>query len=213
MTRLAPTLLVLAAIAGGCTKNMESVEVVGVCSLPDSCAFSGGCDQFVLSRPIIDVSLTNSLQLYVEMQNRMADNTNQNTGGLNSKDAYVHEISVSYDNLTSGASLGGSSSGVLATVKASSTSVAKFYVVNETAGTALQTLGVPAWDPTAQNFWDFVGHVTVKGTLQDQTNFETAAFEVPFRVCNGCLLPCANGASCPPNNDGQMPRICASAAP
>ncbi len=207
-----PALAALVLLAGGCVqKGMDTINVDGICSLPDTCSFSAGaCSTFELSRPVVDVSLANSLQLYLNVRNQLPVGGEEGST-TNTHDAQVKDASISYDAAGGGAlALGGSSMDTFGTVPAAGAAVVKVYVIPEEAMVRLAALGVPAFTPTAPNYWEYVARVRLSGTYQDTSKFESGDFEVPFRVCNGCLTPCATGVTCPPNNDGQTPAICAA---
>jgi hypothetical protein len=206
---LAPTVVAaLLLLASGCAqKAQDSVQIVGLCSLPDDCAFpSGGCDTFDLARPVVDVSAATSLQLVLDVRNQLSTNGGGDEGSTNTHDAQITEAAMSYSSLTAGFSLGGSSMHPVAHVPAEGEATAFVYVIPEEAMVRLKALGVPAFDGT--NYVDMVANVKLKGTFQDGSTFETGEYEQPFRVCNGCIVPCAAGVACPPDAEGQSPAIC-----
>jgi hypothetical protein len=205
-------LAALTLVGSGCVKDVGSVKVDGVCALTDDCSFpADGCEAFFITRPVIDVSLTSTLRLFLNVTNQL--DANGGGGALNTHDAYVDRISTSYSVVDPGFSLGGSITPTVGTIFPESTSTVEMYVIDEDAGARLAALAIPAWNPLAQNFVDMVAHISVEGHFVDGETFTTEPYDLAFRVCRGCITPCAGGAVCPPGNNGQIPIVCASATP
>ncbi|ACG71919.1 conserved hypothetical protein [Anaeromyxobacter sp. K] len=96
-TRLATLLLATAALA--CTvDNNASIQVVALCAPPEeTCATDGGCGAYLASQPFVYLEGgTNFLELFVEMTNQLADNSDPSAGRLNTNDAYLEKYRLSY---------------------------------------------------------------------------------------------------------------------
>jgi hypothetical protein len=203
----------IALLGSGCVQDVGFIRVDKVCQVPDTCSFeSGGCETSILSRPVIDVSQSITLQLYIDVTSQLEEGGTDG-GALDTHTAYVDRITTGYTILDGGLSLGGSGSTTVGTIPPGETTTVKMYVIDEDAGTALGALAVPAWDPVAQNYVDMVAHVTVHGHLEDRSSFKTEPYDLAVRVCRGCLPVCVGGAVCPPGATGQSPIVCEAATP
>lgn len=209
-TPLAPLALAAALVAAGCAdKAQDSVEIVGLCALPDDCKFnSGGCSDFYLGRPVVDVALASSLQVVLDVRSQVTPNPNTGSGGTNTHDAQIQTASISYDFVNAPTGLGGTTMQTVGHVPAGKESVVVVDLVTEEAMTRLKGLSVPAFNAAVPNYWDVVANVTLKGVYQDNSKFETGTFSQTFRVCNGCLPACPGIVTCPPGGEGQTPAIC-----
>ena len=206
-------LVAIALLGSGCAKDVGFIRVEKVCQVPDDCTFSaGGCTESILSRPVIDVAQSLTLQLYIDVTNQLDENGNDE-GAVDTHAAYVDRISTSYSILDPGYSISGSGSTTVGTILPRETKTVKMYVIDEDAGTALGALAIPAWNPATQNYVDMVAHITVHGHLEDRSTFETEPYDLAVRVCRGCLPVCAAGAVCPPGASGQLPIVCEAPTP
>ncbi len=196
-TVLASALVLGAALLGhGCADDRATVQIQHVCSPPDTCAFDEGCDAQYISWPTLDrtASPTDTVILYLQVENQLPDNSNANTGRLNTNDAHVDEAIVEYE----GVPLPKITAGMNLRVAAGSTSVVKVEVIPTAIGTAL-----------AAFTGELLANVRLGGYFDDGTRFETGDFAVTVRVCAGCVgLSCAGGPTCPPNSEGQLPVTC-----
>jgi hypothetical protein len=204
-TRLALLLPFLAA-AGCIADNNASVKVAGICLPPDdptTCVFAATCSGQYIGQNVMDVNVTNMLWTIIQVDNQAPNNENLSTFRTNTNDAYVQEFEVEY----SGAALPTTTAPVFgsAVVPAAGSTVISVQPVPESIGTSLQASGVIA----AGGKLDVVAKLRLKGVYGDTTEFETGVFEIPLRICNGCIgrLICTAPdvpAICPPN-DGQIP--------
>ncbi len=186
----------------GCAKNMTSVEIAAICAPPDdaaACTFNATCGAQFIGVTKIDVGLTDRLWLIVQMNNQMTNNADPGTFRTNSHDAYVEEVSTEYEapfpipdtrQRVGPYVVPANGSAVVSIFPVTPVAAA---VIGAAAGTT--PLGI-------------VAKTKVSGHYQDQTAFETAAYEVAVDVCNGCIdpNPCTTGvpvAFCP--NFGQSP--------
>jgi hypothetical protein len=194
---LASALAFGAALFGhGCADDRASVQIQSVCAPPDTCAFSGACEAQYISWPTLDTaaSATDTVFLYLQVENQLPDNGNPDIGRLNTNDAHVDEAVIEYEGFPLPKAVVGSNFNI----PASETSVVKVEVISSTAGTALGAFT-----------GEVVANLRLRGYYDDGTRFETGEFPITVRICSGCVgLSCAGGPSCPPNSDGQLPISC-----
>ena len=200
--RLLP-IAIAAAAAAGCTVTAPTVAFSAICSMPDAatCAFGGTCDAQILSPAAIDLSITNELFLGVEAHNQALDNSDKASGRINTHDAYVQEIDISY---AGGAlAIPSTSARMQQRIPANGTAVLGILPIPAGAGLTGGSLG---FGTTTQVIATMKG----KGIFGDGSSFETPEFEIPITICNGCLgaiPPCADPVQtlfvCP--QDGQRP--------
>ncbi len=200
--RLLP-IAIAAAAAAGCTVTAPTVSFSAICSMPDAttCAFGGTCDAQILLPAEIDLSITNELFLGIEAHNQALDNSDPNTGRVNTHDAYVQEIDISY----AGGALAIPSVTARMQQRVPANGTAVLGIVPIPAGAGLTAASLGAGTST-----QVIATVTGKGIFADGSSFETPEFEIPIIVCNGCLgaiPPCADPTQtllvCP--QDGQQP--------
>lgn len=203
--RLLPIAIAAAAAAAGCTVTAPSVAFTAVCAMPDAatCAFAATCGAQYIGPTILDVSVTSPPQLFlgVEAHNQAADNSDPDTGRVNTHDAYVQELDISY----AGGALAIPSVTVRMQQGVPANGTAVLGIVPIPAGAGLTSASLGAGTST-----QVIAKVTGKGIFGDGSSFETPVFEVPITICNGCLgafPPCADPAQtlfvCP--QDGQRP--------
>lgn len=216
-TRLA-FLLPLLATAGCTVGNSASVKVSGICLPPSdasSCTFSATCGNQYIGRNAIDIAETNHLWIVIQVDNQLPNNEDLSNFRTNTNDAYVHEYVVEY----TGTELPTATAPILgsAVVPASGSTVISVLPIPESIGAVIQANapGPDAVFGTADDvlppgsYIDGTAKLRLKGALGDTTSFETGVFEMPIRVCNGCLgvLTCTAPdfpVFCPPNS-GQLP--------
>jgi hypothetical protein len=173
-TRLA-LLLALTALAS-CAKNNASVRVNAVCGIPDDCKFSSaGCSDVYIGQIAVDLNVTTNLQLFIQVDNLLPNNTNASTFRTNTNDAFIQEYEIEYVGLgTFTGAVTGS-----ATVPAASSQVINVDLLPAAALSRVLSI-VP---PGSQ--LDFVAKLRLKGVLADTTSFETGDYEIRGRACNG----------------------------
>lgn len=173
-TRLALLLALTAAV--GCAKNNASVRVEAVCGIPDGCKFSAAaCDTVYIGQIAVDLNVTTSLQLFIEVENLLANNGNPGTFRTNTNDAFIQEYEVEYVGL---GTFTGTVSGS-ATVPAAATQVINVNLLPASALTKVLSV-VPSGSQI-----DVVAKLRLKGVFADTTSFETGDYEIRGRVCNG----------------------------
>jgi hypothetical protein len=209
---LVPLLALLA-----CAKTNAPIEVVAICLPPDdaeACEFADTCDAQSIGLSAMDTSVTDVLWLIIEVHNQTLNNANGDIGRVNTQDAFVHEARVTFD----GAAVSESRFPILgsAHVPADGSAVISVLGIDEAVGAEFISL-LPAFGDKV----DVVGHMRLRGVYADTTTFETGDFDVPIRVCNGCIgaflsVPCptlGDFRSICPRNDGQMPLSTSCSAP
>ncbi len=190
-TRTGLLLLPLAALAA-CADNKVSVEIQTICAPPDDadkCMFASTCEAQNIGHNTLDVSVSNSLWLFLQVANQLPNNENLGDNRLNSNDAWVNEYSVEFDIAlpeSTGPILGS------AWIPAEGSSVISVLPINETVASTLGGV-IPGGAAL-----DLVGHLRLRGVYGDTTEFETGVFDVPMRVCNGCVGP---APTCPTAGD------------
>jgi hypothetical protein len=201
--------IAMAVAAGGCSVTAPTVAFTAVCAPPTAttCTFSATCDAQYIGLNVMDVSVTNQFWLVVEAHNQATDNSDANIGRVNTHNAYVQQIDVTYEGALA---IPGTSTRMQEMVPAEGTAVLSIFPVP--AGAGLGPGSVAAGTSAV-----VVAKVKAKGVFGDGTDFESPVFEVPVEVCNGCVgsaggasgpLACPAGqtlaATCPPT-DGQLP--------
>lgn len=192
-------LAALALAATGCEDNLASIQIQAVCAPPDTCAFSGGCDQQYISWPTLDLDLssTDALTLYLQVENQLQDNGDPDLGRVNTNDAHVDETVVEYEGVLLPKVIMGSNF----LVQAGGTSVVKVTPI--VGGAAVED----ALTPFAGG--EIVANLRMRGYYDDGTRFETGEFPITVRICAGCLgTGCGGAPTCPPNSEGQAPLTC-----
>jgi hypothetical protein len=201
-TRALLLALPLLAVAG-CRDNRASVKIQSICAPTSDCTFSASCDQVYVGYPTLDTlaNANGSLHLYFELKNDLPNNRDVLTGRVNTNDAHVDETVVEF----LGPGLAGATLATQHTVPAGGNTVVRIEVIPQVLGAraALQ-----AYAPTTVPR-DLVANLRVRGYYDDGSRFETGEFPVAVRICQGCVgTVCGGGATCPPNNDGQLPISC-----
>lgn len=178
-TRLATLLLAAAALA--CTvDNNASIQVVAMCAPPeDSCGTENGCGTYLASEPFVYLEGgTNHFEMFVEMINQLADNSDASAGRLNTNDAYVEKYRLSYRSAFFNYSdYDYPASGVL---KAGSTGAPSVRLIPETISApmsaAMATAGVTSGLVRVE--------LTVIGHYASGDSFEVGGVEFPVQVHN-----------------------------
>jgi hypothetical protein len=203
--------LALALAATACTKEAPTVSFGPICVPPDSadtCTFAATCDAQFIGESYLDVTQTDRLWLVVEMTNSVADSSDSSSGRVNGQDAYLQELRATY---AGALALPPTRIRVASTIPAAGTQVVSAFLF-EGAGLVPASVAAGA---TANVVVKVTGH----GVFGDGSSFETPPWEVPVKVCSGCVGPrpaCPTAGDvlfvCPPNW-GQSPASATCAAP
>jgi hypothetical protein len=181
--------LALATLALACADNGASLEPYAICAPPDDeCVFSSECDAQFIGVVALDTAVSSQLWLFIQVNNQLPNNADLSAGRVNTNDAFVTEYEVEYEGAGGGSSMGRLQSVVPAS---GSAVISVFLEPPAVAGVV-------------------VAKLRLKGKYTDQSEFETAEFEIPITVCQGCLgfSACPAGetltSACPPTA-GQSP--------
>jgi len=200
--------LTLALGAGGCVDNHASVQIYAICGPPEDaakCTTAGECETVLAGRPQVvtryfddgTTVIYNSLDLYVQVNNRMPDNSDESAGRVNTNDAIVENLRFAFQ--VTGYTVGGIP-GVLPVVSLtypfaqtvptnSSTTPMIPLIPAEIMGAAPFTPlgtglnGVAAGDD--DKYLVVLVELSLEGHLEDGTHFETAAHTMAVEVYDG----------------------------
>jgi hypothetical protein len=207
-------LLLLAplALAGACVDTNAPVQLFSVCAPPaaDNCTFSATCDAQYIGVNTVDLAAApQRFWIFVEVHNQLVQNDDGGIGRVNTNDAYLQEVHVTYRGLP----LDPTAHLLQSVVPANGTSVVSLFPMTEATIAQLGTLGLAGTV-------DLVAVVTVKGILGDGSKWESAPWELPIRVCTGCIgtfgCPTVGDilVNCPPTPNGaQLPASYACVTP
>lgn len=189
------TLLLAPLLLAACVDNKGTVQLRHVCAPPEAastCGFAETCDAVSLAPFFFDVSAGSPrMWMFVEVGNQLESNASPEIGRVNTHDAYVQEAVVSYEG--GGLALASASHRLQQMVPSESTQVLSIYPLPDSAAFELSTF-------TITGIVDIVAKVKLKGVYGDETGFETAEYEIPLRICNGCLNP-GGPIGCPTAGD------------
>lgn len=196
------SLLLLGALVGGVgcldDRAQTSVQMAQICSATDDCTFAATCDQQHIGSVIIDVSLTNELVLFLQMNNQLQNNADLASGRVNTNNAHLTQVTVEYDGVALPS--GGSSPPANIQIPANGSTTAGVVAVHAAAGNALALL--PALPV------EFTARIKGHGYFDNGRTFETGEYPVRMVACDGCLgviacTPPALPQACP--GFGQTP--------
>jgi len=192
-------LLLVLPLVAACTVQAPSVSFSTICAPPvaSDCSFSSTCDAQYIGTILLDASRANRLFLAVEATNQAPKNDDSTSGRVNTTNAFLQEIRVSYGGPVA---LATNSYRISQLVPSNGTAVVAFPVMDLAAGT------LPAGVVEAVA----IAKVTGKGVFGDGTSFETPELEIPVVLCDDCIGNACPGAAtplaaCPPT--ALTPRI------
>jgi hypothetical protein len=201
MTTATRLLLASLLLATACVDDKPVVQLKHVCAPPQdatTCSFDAECDATYLGENVFDVSLAPRLTLFVEAENQLLDNADPELGRVNTHDAYVQQVDVTYRGALA---LDPTSFLLQRMIPANGSSVLTLFPITEASAAQISGLGLPAGASA-----EIVAEVRLSGVLGDEaTTFDTAAYQIPIRVCNGCVpvFGCADPlqflVTCPPD--------------
>ena len=198
-----------------CAAQSSAVSIYAICAPPAPDATSGGCvypakcDATLASTPKLDArTATLDFRLPVQLNNLLSDNSNAADGRVNSNDAFVQSLEITYS--------GGSY------VAPWNPLIAVTVPTAGSAGTLFSLIRVqdfPAFMPSSPAGTAHIAiNVRAHGILASQDAFTTAWFPIPVDVCDGCLsgglvcAPPAFAAYCPSSATLGSPGQTANAA-
>jgi hypothetical protein len=202
-TRLAPLAAAVALTFTGCADDMGSVQLYEICAFPtDTCTFESTCSLHPLGDFVLDLNLQRQLELVIQVNNQRVPTTDLGTP-VDTAAAYAEGWTVTYE-APAPLVVPGTSGRLAATVPPSGSTIVLLEPITAAVGAALV--------PQVVTSVDLVAKVRLNGQYADQTRFETAEYEIPVRVCKGCLgagVSCPVGkvleSMCPPGAIGQLP--------
>jgi hypothetical protein len=198
--------LAIAALAVGlsaCSAQFSPVAIYAICSPPSpdttsgACLYPATCDATFAGTPILDATTAQAdFRLSFQIDNALTDNSSTANGRINTNDAIIQSLEMTYTGVT----LEGWNIAQSITVPTAGS-----------AGALLPLIPVqyfPRLVPPGASRLNIVVNVRAKGILASQDSFTTAWFQVPVEVCAGCLAAtfCPAGsvmASCPSAALGQ----------
>ena len=186
------TLAAAAAALGlsACSAEFSPVGIFAICSPPTpdnttgSCLYPATCETIFAGTPVLDVTTAQlDFRMPVQINNALTDNSNKANGRINTNDAFIQSFEMTY----TGASVQPWTIGASITVPTAGSS-----------GAVLRLIPVeyfPALVPPGSATMSMVVNVRAHGILASQDSFTSAWFQVPVRVCAGCL---ASSLACTP---------------
>lgn len=181
----------LALALAACGAPNSSVQWGGICAPTDDCTFTEVCDAQYIGNVAIDLAVSQSLWLFVQLDNARVDNTDASTGHVNNAHAFVQEFEFEFGD-----------GGPTATSPVTSSMV-------PAAGTAVISMQVPFTGIAAAPGTVIGVLARARGVFGDGTKFETGDLQFPVTVttvpvpadyCTGTTVPTF---VCP--TVGQMP--------
>ena len=189
----------LALGLSACAAEFSPVSIFELCKPPDpdtangSCLYPATCEAGFAGTPVLDVTTAKiDFRLPVQINNELLDNSLAADGRINTNNALIQSFEMTYTGVAAASWNVGAS--VRVPTKGSSGAVLRL----------IQYPFDPAFTPAGSAFTNIVVNVRGHGILDSQDSFTTAWFQVPVRVCAGCLassLVCTPPAvlvTCPP---------------
>jgi hypothetical protein len=199
--RLATAALLALLASAGCVDNWASVEPFAVCAPPEDaevCAQAGECELLLSASPWMSTllgGLPNSLWLWIQFNNQLANNADPSAGRVNTNDFQALEMDLEYSGAGAATSVFGIP--VSFTVPAGGSFAPLLQVIRETqASQFLATIPMGATGTV-------VVDVTVRGRFVGGNDLEIGPFQVVADVWNGdpgfagCLDPADVLVACP----------------
>jgi hypothetical protein len=177
------------AVAAGCGRdNRGSVALTTLCFPPTpdtstgACPLQATCDSTLANGDLwVDLATSgNTLEYPIQIDNQRPDNTDLASGRTNTNYAIIERFDMRYQ--AAGFGLPAASSLQTLNVPAAGTTVGEVQLIPAVAGAALAA-ALPA-GPTTVTI-----SVTAHGRYGDDTEFDTAPFQVPVSVTQGLKGP------------------------
>jgi hypothetical protein len=193
--------LLAAGALGACRDDSASVQIQQICFPTDDCTFSNECDNSAFSPVVLDRTVGDHVDLYVQLENQTPSNEDLDVGRTNTRDAQIDQVTIEYD----GPAIPRQVMGANVWIPSDSTQLIKIRVIP--AGFAAAGGALDAFASATGR--EMTARVRVGGSWYDGSRFETAEFPITVKVCEGCLgSGCGTLATCPPNSSGQLPIVC-----
>jgi len=181
-------LLAFALLAVACTRpNRGSVFIEDVCAFPKdakSCSFEAECTLVLMGYPWVYTQLLgapNHLELPVQFNNQLPDNTDESMSHTNTNIAVVDTIELSYESADLGIAIPSISIPISTTIPTEGATVEMVYVLPEPIAQYL----FDNWPATVPDPTYVTALVKLKGRYLSDSPFETGEFPITFQVVNG----------------------------
>jgi hypothetical protein len=202
LTPLAPLVALAVAFSGCAEDNDASITMRAICVPTDDCTFAETCDAQYIGYPTLDVAVSQSLWLFLEVANQLPNNADAALGRTNTNDAQITEAVIEYERVA----LPRVAVRSAYLVPANGSAVISVQVIPDSLGAGAVLAGAAPVEAIA--------NVRLRGRYFHGDDFETGEFPVAVRICNGCLGPqCGGARTCPPQSEGQLPLSCTEDAP
>jgi hypothetical protein len=190
----------LVLLVGGCRKNEVSIEMFGLCSMPDNCTFGGTCGSLVIDTPLIDVTGAaadgDAMWLAVEVHNQLDNNADPESGRVNTHDAMFESYSLSFSGPRPSAM-----PATLSDIPATAGHASQVIPANGTAVIGFEPVPLSLIEslaagttPAGPNYDEVTVSVTFKGKVKDGSHWETS-LDVPVRICHDCVSAVCSDAT------------------
>jgi len=198
--------LAAAALALGlsaCAAQSSAVSIYAICAPPapdtatGGCLYPATCDASLANTPLLDArTATLDFRLPVQLNNLLTDNANPAEGRVNSNDAFVQSLEITY----SGGSVAPWNPLIAVTVPTAGSAGTLFSLI--------RVQDFPAFMPSSPAATNHISiSVRAHGILASQDSFTTAWFQIPVDVCDGCLASVGLTCTAP-----AFPAYCPSSA-
>ena len=166
--------LALAAGLGGCASDRSTVQLQALCYPTSDCTFADTCD--TVYGGYAGISGAGTLVLFIQVSNNLPNNRNIQIGRLNTNDAHIDEIQISY----SGAQTNTQTTGGNSYVPAGGSTVVPLALGITGAG-------------------EILANVRMRGYYDDGRSFETGDFPISIWAAAGvCGTTTCTTFTCPP---------------
>jgi Na+(H+)/acetate symporter ActP len=204
--------LALAVAASGCVDNNASVEMFGICAPPtdaQTCTVTAGaCGTYLAGRPYVYTTTggaANQLELFMQVNDEMPQDTNVDAGHTNSKDAFITEFDISFTSpdLSGIPSVVYPASSVPVAAGGSSSMVVALVPANALAAISSLMKGAGLTQAVV------VSNIVMKGHFNDGQSFKSGTYSAAVDVVDANFIPqgCATAGDvafyCPNPAGGQ----------
>ncbi len=173
------------ALAACSAQNHASVEFAALCAPPDpapGCVYPATCDLFWgIGRVFADVALVNEVVWPIQINNQLPNNENLAIGRVNTNDAVIEELRLSYQSAALGATIPDATITQTFVIPADGASSPILILVPPATATLLSA-ALPAGTT------EVLVEVRAAGRFANGETFETGPFQVPLDLCAGCFV-------------------------
>ena len=184
------TIPVLAALLCSCVDNRASVAVVAMCAPPESCttpSTGATCAAIQgLAQPdhfLMAAGSANGLEQTFELDNQMPDNTNADSGGVNTNDFIVDSVQLSYS--AYGITIPPATVHVTPfTVPAAGSQIGSLTLIPEDTALPRASYIISAMNAAGLETTPVLVHLKVSGLMRDSSRIDLGAFDVSLNLVN-----------------------------